>query len=354
MIHLIKTYRRETAMFILLIILCLITIFNTTHPAVEAPFHSKFLLQGNLTNLTNLIGMYGVFSIGVGLVIITAGIELSVGSLMSLLGVIFFVLVNPTYSGFELNHWTAAGAIILIGIFIGWFHGICVSKVKMQPFVVTLCGLLVYRGMARVISDDTSVSGGFHDFGGLLVICEGKFLGLKAPFWYLVIVSIIMYIVLHRSVFGRYIYAAGRNELATKYSGVNTDRVICAVYVICGFFTALSAIMFLFYTSNVSPSVHGNFYELWGIAAAVLGGCSLRGGEGTIFGILIGTTVLAVLSNMVNLLGLPSALDYVIIGSVIFFGVFLDMMGQRIVDFFKRIGGSMRKAVDPKVGGTSP
>ena len=189
MIHLIKTYRREAAMFILLIILCLITIFNTTHPAVEAPFHSKFLQQGNLTNLTNLIGMYGVFSIGVGLVIITAGIELSVGSLMSLLGVIFFVLVNPTYNGFELTHWMAAGAIILIGIFIGWFHGVCVSKVKMQPFVVTLCGLLVYRGMARVISDDTSVSGGFHDFGALLVMCEGKFLGLKAPFWYLVIDS---------------------------------------------------------------------------------------------------------------------------------------------------------------------
>lgn len=330
-------------MLLLLIVLCLITTFNTTHPAVDAPFHSKFLLQGNLTNLTNLIGMYGVFSIGVGLVIITSGIELSVGSLMSLLGVLFYVLVNPTYNGFELNHWVAAGAIILMGAFIGWFHGICVSKVKMQPFVVTLCGLLVYRGMARVISDDTSVSGGIHDFGALLTICEGRFLGLKAPFWYLVIISIIMYIVLHRSVFGRYIYAAGRNELATKYSGVNTDRVICAVYVICGLFTALSAIMFLFYTSNVSPSVHGNFYELWGIAAAVLGGCSLRGGEGTIFGILIGTAVLAVLSNMVNLLGLPSALDYVIIGSVIFFGVFIDMMGNRSMAYLRTVFGGLLK-----------
>lgn len=336
MTKLIKSHPRETGMFILLVLLCLITTFSTRQAGVEAPFNSKFLQQGNMTNLTNLIGMFGIFSIGVGLVIITAGIELSVGSMMSLLGVIFFCLINPIYHDVEWNHWVVALTVIGLGTFIGFFHGICVSKVKMQPFVVTLCGLLVYRGLARVISDDTSVSGSFHDFGALEAMCSGRFLGLKGPFWYLLIIACIMYVVLHRSVFGRYIYASGRNELATKYSGVNTDKVICGVYVICGLFTAFSAIMFLFYTSNVSPSVHGNFYELWGIAAAVLGGCSLRGGEGTIIGILIGTAVLQVLSNMVNLLGLPSALDYVIIGSVIFFGVFIDMMGPRIAAKFKQ------------------
>ena len=336
MMKLMKGHPRETGMFILLVLLCVVTTFSTTHPAVEAPFNSKFLQQGNLTNLTNLIGMFGIFSLGVGLVIITSGIELSVGSMMSLLGVVFFVLINPTYIGCEWNHWVVALVVVALGTLLGLFHGFCVTKIKMQPFVVTLCGLLAYRGWARVISDDTSVSGAFHEFGMLETLCSGKFLGLKGPFWYLVIFSIIMYIVLHRSVFGRYIFASGRNELATKYSGVNTDKVICTVYVICGFFTALSAIMFLFYTSNVSPSVHGNFYELWGIAAAVLGGCSLQGGKGTIIGILLGTAVIQVLSNMVNLFGLRSAWDAVIIGSVIFIGVFLDMMGPRIMAAINR------------------
>ena len=336
MMKILKAHPRETGMFILLILLCVVTTFSTTHPAVDAPFHSKFLQAGNLTNLTNLIGMFGIFSLGVGLVIITSGIELSVGSMMSLLGIVFFVLINPTYIDVEWNHWVVTGCVLLLGTLLGLFHGLCITKIKMQPFVVTLCGLLAYRGWARVISDDTSVSGAFHKFGALEAMCSGKFLGLKAPFWYLVIFSIIMYVVLHRSVFGRYIYASGRNELAAKYSGVNTDRVICWVYVICGFFTAFSAILFLFYTSNVSPSVHGSFYELWGIAAAVLGGCSLQGGKGTIIGVLIGTAVIQVLSNMVNLFGLRSAWDAVIIGSVIFIGVFLDMMGPRILAKFKK------------------
>ena len=126
------------------------------------------------------------------------------------------------------------------------------------------------------------------------------------PFVLLIIISIIMWFVLHRSIYGRYLLAVGRNEEAVRFSGISTRLVIAGSYIIAGFLTGISAILFAFFTNSVSPSIHGNFYELYGIAAAVLGGCSLRGGEGSIIGILIGTALLIVLRNLVNLLGIPS------------------------------------------------
>ncbi len=123
-----------------------------------------------------------------------------------------------------------------------------------------------------------------------------------------------MWVVLHRSVFGRYLYAVGKNEEAARYSGIRTDRVIVAAYVICGVLTAISAIFFAMYTRSISPSSHGNFYELYAIAAAVLGGCSLRGGEGSIVGVVLGTVLLQVLQNLVNLLGIPSSLNFAVMG----------------------------------------
>ena len=123
-----------------------------------------------------------------------------------------------------------------------------------------------------------------------------------------------MWVVLHRSVFGRYLFAVGKNEEAARYSGIRTSRVIIAAYVICGVLTALAAIFFAMYTRSISPASHGNFYELYAIAAAVLGGCSLRGGEGSILGVVLGTVLLQVLQNLVNLLGIPSSLNFAVMG----------------------------------------
>ena len=135
-----------------------------------------------------------------------------------------------------------------------------------------------------------------------------------------------MGVVLHRSVYGRHLFAAGRNEEAARFSGINTGRVIGSTYVLAGLFTALAAILVAFYTNSISPSSHGNFYELYGIAAAVLGGCSLRGGEGSIVGIALGTILLQVLQNLVNLLGIPSSLNFAVMGAVILFGVLADRL----------------------------
>jgi ribose transport system permease protein len=130
--------------------------------------------------------------------------------------------------------------------------------------------------------------------------------------------------VLHRSVFGRYLYAVGKNEDAARYSGIRTTQVIVAAYIICGALTALASIYFAMYTRSILPSGHGNFYELYAIAAAVLGGFSLRGGEGSIIGVVLGTILLQILQNLVNLLGIPSSLNFAVMGSVILIGVLAD------------------------------
>ena len=146
------------------------------------------------------------------------------------------------------------------------------------------------------------------------------------PFVILVALSIVMWFVLHRSIYGRYLLAVGRNEQAARFSGINTPLIIASAYVIAALLTGVSGIMIAFYTNSVSPSNHGNFYELYGIAAAVLGGCSLRGGEGSVLGIIIGTALLLVLQNLVNLLGIDSSLNFAVMGAVVLFGVLADQM----------------------------
>ena len=212
---------------------------------------------------------------------------------------------------------------------LGLAHGFLITRFKMQPFIVTLCGLLLYRGIARFIANDTTK--GFGDAAGfktLQALASGKMLGVPMPFVFLVIIAIIMWIVLHRSTYGRYLFAVGRNEEATRFSGINTRWIVASTYVLAGLLTGISAILFAFYTNSVSPSNHGNFYELYGIAAAVLGGCSLRGGEGSIIGILIGTALLLVLQNLVNLLGIPSSLNFAVMGAVVLLGVLADQIFQ--------------------------
>jgi ribose transport system permease protein len=149
----------------------------------------------------------------------------------------------------------------------------------------------------------------------------------------MLIVAAVMWVVFHHTVFGRHLFAVGKNEEAERYSGIRTHRVIIAAYVICSVLTAIAAVFFAMYTRSISPSSHGNFYELFAIAAAVLGGFSLRGGEGSIIGVVLGVILLQVLQNLVNLLGIPSSLNFAVSGSVILIGVLAD---QEYADFRER------------------
>ena len=307
--------KKEFGIFILLVLLCAVTGFE----------NPRFFSQANLVNTANLIGLYGIFSIGLGLVIITGGIDLSVGSMIALGGMLLVLALTEWHWAWPL----AALFVLAVTMLLGLGHGILITRFKMQPFIVTLCGLLLYRGIARFIASDTTK--GFGDAAGfktLQSLANGKCLGLPMPFIILIVIAVIMWIVLHQSVYGRYLFAVGRNEEATRFSGINTRWVVAGAYILGGLLTGISGVLFAFYTNSVTPSTQGNSYELNGIAAAVLGGCSLRGGEGSIIGILIGTTLLLVLQNLVNLLGIPSSLNYAVMGAVVLAGVLADQIFQ--------------------------
>ena len=290
---------------------------------VVACLNGRFLSVPNLQNMGRLIGMFGIFSIGGGLVIITGGIDLSVGSMIALLGVELAILLGS-------DHWPwplALLAVLATGLALGAIHGLLITKLQLQPFIVTLCGLLFYRGIARYISnDETKGFGNAQGFEFLQKLATEKMGGVPTPLIIMAIISVIMWVVLHRSVYGRYLFAVGRNEEAARYSGVNTSAITASTYILSGGFTAVAAILIAFYTNSISASSHGNFYELYGIAAAVLGGCSLTGGEGSIFGIVLGTALLQVLQNLVNLLGIPSSLNFAVMGAVILIGVTADRL----------------------------
>ncbi|MGD9511179.1 MAG: ABC transporter permease [Geminicoccaceae bacterium] len=293
---------------------------------MTAFLNPRFLSPVNLVNMANLIGLFGLFAIGQGLVIITGGIELSVGSMFALIGVIFTDLMVNYGMPWQL----VIPFAVVMGAGLGAIHGFLITRLNMQPFVVTLCGLLIYRGLARWYMNDATIGFGYGDeFQTLAWLASGRSFGLPHTFITLIVVAVVMAVVLHRSVYGRYLFAVGKNEEAARFSGINTGLVTATAYIICGALAGLSAVFIAFYTNSISPSAHGNFYELYAIAAAVLGGCSLRGGEGSILGIVLGAILLQVLQNLVNLLGIPSSLNFAVMGTVILFGVLADQQLQR-------------------------
>jgi ribose transport system permease protein len=310
------TKKKDLAIFLLLVVLCVIV----------TALNPRFLSPANVQNTARLIGAFGIFSLGLGLVIITGGIDLSVGSSFALLGVLLSIMLTEWHLPWPV----AVLVIVVFAALVGLVHGLLITRLRLQPFVVTLCGLLVYRGLARFIADDETK--GFGDAAGfrtLQHLMTGSLFGVPTPFVAMALIGAVMWVVLHRSVYGRHLFATGRNETAARFSGIDVRRVIVSTYVILGVLTGISAIFFAFYTNSISPSSHGSFFELYGIAAAVLGGCSLRGGEGSIVGILLGTTLLQVLQNLVNLLGIPSSLNFAVMGGVILLGVVGDQLLQR-------------------------
>jgi ribose transport system permease protein len=294
--------------------------------AAVAAINPRFLSPINLSNTANLIGLFGLFSLAQAFVIITGGIELSVGSIIALLGVIFIDLIANVGL-----HWSLALLIVIaIGVLMGAVHGFLITRMRLQPFVVTLCGLLIYRGIARYYTEDATAGFAFgQNFPTLEWLTAGRTSGIPHSLIAFVVIALVLAVVLHRSVFGRYLFAVGKNEEAARYSGIRTQRVTIAAYVICCGLTALAAVFIAMYTRSISPASHGNFYELYAIAAAVLGGCSLRGGEGSILGVVLGTILLQVLQNLVNLLGIPSSLNFAVMGGVILIGVLADQQLMR-------------------------
>ncbi len=298
---------------------------------VTALASDSFLSGYNLENLVRRTALFGIISIGVAFVIVTGGIDLSIGSVICLVGCGLPWLLTT-------QHWSMPAALLTVAavsVGIGLMHGLLITKLRLQPFVVTLCGLLLYRGIARGFTNDQTVGFG-SEFKSLRSLATAQLdipfihgFALPAPWIFLFVVASLAGIFLNRTIYGRYLLALGRNEEATRYSGINTGRMTVLAYIISSTLAGLGGVLFVLDVNSAQPVDFGNFYELYAIAAAVLGGCSLRGGEGTILGVIIGAALMQVLRNMITLVTTHNNIEFAIIGAVILFGVIADELVKR-------------------------
>lgn len=299
---------------------------------VTTLFEPSFRKPENLGNIMRWVGLFGIISIGVTFVIITGGIDLSVGALIALSGVLTPMLLtkgDPFFGG-PVGVPVAFAVVLGISLLVGWFHGIMVTKMGIQPFLVTLCGLFIYRGFARAAGDDQTQGFG-GGFGALKdgLVKQKLFDLVPMSFVVMLVIAVIAAIVLNKTVFGRYLFAIGHNEEAARFSGIKTDRMKIVAYMICSLLAGFGGILFVLDTNGATPSSFGNFYELYAIAGAVLGGCSLRGGEGAIFGVICGTAIVQVSEKAVSFLGVEEKWKFSVIGIFILVGVVADEVFRR-------------------------
>jgi ribose transport system permease protein len=248
---------------------------------------------------------------------------LSLGSVVGLSATIMAILLIDQ----EWSPFAALAAVLATGAAIGVIHGLLVTKLKLQAFVVTLCGLFIYRGAARWIAGDTvkglgRLSPSLQSFKDL--VYKSDVFGLPKFLVIFLLLCAAATVFLHFSVYGRYFFAIGSNERAARYSGIATDRYKILAYVICSVLASFCGVLFLFEHNSAQPSETGSFFELYAIAGAVLGGCSLRGGEGSVFGVMIGTTILWILPNLTKMWGIPDEFEYMVIGGALLLGAILD------------------------------
>ena len=281
-----------------------------------------FLKLSNLIGVANQTAIYAIIAVGMTLVIITGGIDLSVGSLVALASVITALLIRR-YGGPDASQ-AAVALGVLAGISVcaglGIFHGLLVTLGRVPPFVVTLGSMLTARGAARWLSEGRSIPelpASFVWIGG------GKTLGVPHPIILMVVAYLIAHWLISRTVFGRYVYAIGGNPEAARLSGVPNRLVLTLTYTLCGALAGLGGVILASQLRAGDPKF-GNMYELEVIAAVVVGGTSLRGGQGKIFGTLIGAFIIAVIGNGMNLMGLDPDLQLIVLGGVLTLAVLLD------------------------------
>jgi ribose/xylose/arabinose/galactoside ABC-type transport system permease subunit len=302
----ILNYGRQFGTFLGLIFLCLILWILTPY----------FLTPSNLLNILEQSSINAIVAVGMTFVIITAGIDLSVGSILAFSGV---VMASVLQGGVPLTLALLAG--LGVGTACGLVNGFLVSVGKLPPFIVTLGMMSVARGAALVYTDGRPISSFEPTFRFL---ATGKIFFIPMPLLIMLLVYSIAYLVLTRTKFGLYTYAMGGNEEATRLSGVNVRFHKTMVYALSGLTSAIAAVLLTARLNSAQP-IAGIMYELDAIAATVIGGTSLMGGEGTLTGTFIGALIMGVLRNGLNLLGVSSFLQQIIIGLVIIIAVLFDI-----------------------------
>lgn len=292
-------------------LLVLITIVTILSPS--------FLSTKNIFNILRQTSVNGIIAAGMTFVILTGGIDLSVGSILAISGAVCASLLASGQ-----NIIIAVLAALIIGAMVGFLNGFIITKGKLQPFIATLATMTILRGLTLVYTDGKPITLGSGDlaikFGQ---IGGGKIFGIPTPALIMILVFTICTFVLKNTQMGRYTYALGSNEEATKLSWLNTDKIKIAVYTISGILASVAGIIITSRLFSAQPTA-GDGYELDAIAAVVLGGTSLTGGKGKITGTIIGALIIGVLSNALNILDVSSYYQMMVKGAVILVAVLLD------------------------------
>jgi ribose transport system permease protein len=311
---------------VLLVAIAVVTTW-LSHDAATGSY--TFLSAYNVENLLRRVGMFGVLGIAAAFVIVTGGIDLSIGSVVCVAGCALPWLVR------ECGVAPVPALLLVVGgtAAIGLWHGLLVTGLGLQPFVVTLCGLLLYRGVMRhLTADQTMGFGGTAD--GLRWLATGKVplgggFGLPVPLLLLLAVAGATAVLWHQTVLGRHLFALGRNPEAARLCGVRTGRLTVAAYAACSALAGLGGCLFVLDVNSAQASSFGNFYELYAIAGAVLGGVALRGGEGMVTGVVLGTALMQLLSNTINLVADSNQIEFAVVGAVILAGAMGDEVVRR-------------------------
>ncbi|WP_330408616.1 ribose ABC transporter permease [Romboutsia weinsteinii] len=287
--------------------------------AVVSVLNPSFLSVKNIMNILRQTSVNAVIAAGMTFVILTGGIDLSVGSILGISGA---VCASLLVSG--QNVVVAVIAALLVGAAVGFINGFVISKGKLQPFIATLATMTILKGLTLVYTNGNPITLGSNELAmSFGKIGGGTIFGIPTPAMIMMIVFMVCYYILHNTKMGRYTYALGSNEEATKLSGLNTDKIKIWVYTISGILASVAGIIITSRLYSAQPTA-GAGYELDAIAAVVLGGTKLAGGKGKITGTIIGALIIGVLSNALNILDVSSYYQTMVKGGVILLAVLLD------------------------------
>ncbi len=290
----------------LLILICFVSVLN---PA--------FLQVSNLLNLMRQLIINGFVALGMTFVILTGGIDLSVGSTLALSSAVFAWLMQSGISTI-----LAIIIAILLGLILGLINGLLITKGKLAPFIVTLATMTIFRGLTLVLMDGRPIAGQKDDFA-FQFLGKGQIFGIPFQVILFIIVYLILWMLLNKTSYGRKIFAVGGNEKASFISGINIAKSKTFVYIISALMAVLSGLVLTSRLNSAQPTA-GSAYEMDAIAAVVLGGTSMTGGSGSLTGTLIGILILGVLNNGLNLLGVSSFYQQIVKGIVILIAVLID------------------------------
>jgi ribose transport system permease protein len=287
----------------------------------------------NLQTLGRDVAILSLIALGQAVVLISGGIDLSVGSMVCFIGCHSILCMVPYpdgqsgWAGLGWPLWLIMPLALAVATSIGIGHGLLVCLLRLPPFMVTLCSLLVLRSVTREVRGDGSVAYRAKDFPAFDYLGNGAGMLMPAVIMLVVLAGLLFF--MHYTVHGRYLYAIGYNLDAARFSGVRVNRLRVVAYALCGFLAGLAGLIEASKVHSVAPSSAGMTYELFGITAAVLGGCALRGGQGSLIGVVIGVAILKVLERMIPFVGLHTYFTDAVIGFVLLAAVIADAMVKR-------------------------